>query len=296
MSKVQRGYSATVGGGKYVAQRAGKFVTLSPGIIRDGEIESGVRMVFDRPTGIGNSVGAEVELEIRPGAVVYPDKGINSLMVVECVVEYRDNVGITKTFGVERKWDGGYLLTYASVGIPEKIYEWIKGSISKQVMSNEEVRLDEAVGTQRPSFTFHEGYYWTNVKCAPMARDRKPGYFYFMRGDRAEEVVDHVRFMKKSGKSLRALGCFTFRLSRRKGRGPRSWTLGFTMTGVQLIGFSEAHGPGIGDPVSNSVDTSVTADAELCEAMDRISFGDEDEEDEDSEKEEGNDLGDELDG
>ena len=84
-------------------------------------------------TDISERLGSPTPLFTMNIGVGYNDESCGGLFVIEgAVLEYRNNIGIvtTKTFA-NRSAQIGYLVTYASVGIPEKRYEWLIGHIEQ---------------------------------------------------------------------------------------------------------------------------------------------------------------------
>ncbi|CAM9380554.1 unnamed protein product, partial [Discosporangium mesarthrocarpum] len=81
---------------------------------------------------IGCSVGASSSIFVKSGATIFDDGAVSTTIVSPCILEYRKKVGEIRNYKKRtRSWNGGYLMSYASVGLERSIMEWLKYKFSE---------------------------------------------------------------------------------------------------------------------------------------------------------------------
>ena len=291
-----RAMKAREGGGKYITRnKEGNLTNTDEAVLRlDGfKNKPDVKIVYDAEADISASIQIDGAMRIRNGYVRYPDDGATATLMMEVIIQYRDTVGITKKFTRDkRSWDGGYGLTYMSVGISGTQYNFLRSATEKALGESSSVQWDDAVN---PPFREDEGYYWTNAKCSSKASDRKSGFFLVVKNGEKAQVQDHVTMMSAVARNLLGVGSFTFRLKNSTKKNSKAWTFGLTMNSFQVRTYSDIRGPQLVDTTAPAVLKEYEADDQLMIDLKGISLGnegeagdsgEEEESDEESEEEE----------
>lgn len=104
---------------------------------------------------IGENIGSVNNIEMGDTAIVFPDEAISTTYLFkDVVVEFRSNAGDVKVRGRgENKFESAYLVSYVSIGIPSKRFDWLRTNIS--------------AGKQKVSyanFVENQGYHWVTAK------------------------------------------------------------------------------------------------------------------------------------
>lgn len=142
---------------EYIAQtKKGMHLTMKSILSEDpSDDPEGLRLMCGPVRSIGENIGAVNNIEMADVGVIYPDDSISTTFLFKgVIVEYRPSAGQVRVRGRgENKFDSAYLVSYVTIGIPAKRFNWLKEEMkhSRQNISYS-------------NFIENQGYYWVTAK------------------------------------------------------------------------------------------------------------------------------------
>ena len=187
---------------------------------------------------ISNAINAQGVVVVRDILVEYEGGDSSTLFPIgDIVVEYRPNAGRVTTrkgSGGKSTFNSGYLVTYASVGIPEAVFSSIVDKF-RSGCEGSSIELEKA--------TRHDGYVWMPVKLP--TDDPILAYVVDSEGDEVE-VGKLLDLIAESKSSMKGYGTITLRLKQSRSRtAPSSnkFSLAGTLSAIQITDVTSLSSP-----------------------------------------------------
>src|SRR5882724_2937166 len=251
---------------------------------------------------ISSALASTNILKVRDALVEYEGGDISAVVpIANAVIEHRANMGVATVRGStndSNMFPTGYMVTYASVGIPEDIYRVIVKKLESAVGSKVRIELDKAQA--------NDGYMWFPIKLPnPVKVDRgnvvnnrcmTTVYVYTEDGG-SQEAGDLLNYMTTVGQSIVCYVTVALRLKHTRRRNmPDSnvYQLAMTLVGVQAVDVTDLSCPPLNTQTGSAL-VSVPASNRLMKAMTQESevMGEDEEDVEEDETQERHDARDE---
>ena len=242
------------------SQVNGEYIRVGDGVlsfsdkawIGEGELDrlEGSQITLGRDRDISNAVNSAGIVIIRDAQLRYPGGDVSVLLPVsDVVIEYRATVG---RYAERRAGTGkstfmsGYLSTYASVGIPEKSFDFI--------MKRIRASADPRTKVQLPKVQHNDGYCWMPAKIPHIVKTDALGKMTvnpvirmsFYDGEFEYDAGNILDVFMNVGKSLVGSCTFSARLKHSRPRNAvdsHQFDLGLTITGFQMMDTTELRSP-----------------------------------------------------
>jgi len=245
------------GGGKYLSVKD-STVTFKANawLLEKSEVLEQVRFIGpERPRDISDAVNAQGVVKVKDLQVRYPDGGVSTpLPVGNIIVEYRPNMGtktIRRGMGGKAHFETGYMITYASVGIPTQVFNVIVREVERS-SPEYNVRFNKVVE--------HDGYSWMPVKIpAPYS----PLMVIIKKGKDYTSISSILDFMlSMNGQSVMGYGAFSFRIKHTRASNMpdnNAYEFGLTLIGFQATDITKRCAPPLNNrPAARLVDIDVS--------------------------------------
>lgn len=272
MSLTANTLSSVVGGGYVGIDENGCFVKPE-GHLDDESLElEKVSVGLDPSRDISQSMGTNNCVRIRGARLIYPDGDVSTSLVCTGVLENRATIGIVKEYGRSnsRRWQGGYMRSFATIGIPTDVYEWLKRAVDKAI----------GVPSQTPDWSksnkVKDGFNWLTVKVpdSTSRADALEDFMSIVRQGACIVVKDPIKVMQSLKANLYGVLSMSFRLKRtadHETRLPARWDLGITVHHIQIIRTTPFSSPPISDRVL-AASTSDEAADDVAEIVSNLSL------------------------
>src|SRR5882724_633471 len=187
---------------------------------------------------ISDAINAHGHVLVRDIVLEY-ERGDTSTMfpIADVIVEHRPNIGKVirrKGPGGKSSFESGYLVTYASVGIPESVFNAIL----------EKIRLASTSSTMEPEkVTHHDGYAWMPMKLP--SEDKIIVHGVDDKGSEVE-IGPLADLVSESGWSILGYGAVTFRMKQSRARGApptNKFSLAATISALQAVDLTRLSSP-----------------------------------------------------
>jgi len=194
---------------------------------------------------ISSGVGSASAIHIRDLQLKYPGGGVTVIVPIkELVVEYRPTTGVVAprmTLDKKSRFNNGYLVTYASIGMPESVYQVLTDKIRPYAGGDHPLI---------PKARVHSGYVWLPVKVP----DARPINIWVQDEDgKPEELGTIVDFFKAIQQSMIGSATLAFRLKRIAKDvhlGSNEYELAATLTAFQPTDVTELQSPPLNNQAS----------------------------------------------
>ncbi|KMS93530.1 hypothetical protein BVRB_030550, partial [Beta vulgaris subsp. vulgaris] len=147
--------------GTYIRKDGNVYNLTEQSILDNDDLLNQTNLTFDSEQDISASLNTANSIFIRTGAVVYPNGEVSLFLYLPCIVEYRNNIGKSRSYGTgDRTWQTNYLGTYASVGIGENVLAWLADRIDDEI---EDASMRPPWEDERTTkIRMHDGHAWMN--------------------------------------------------------------------------------------------------------------------------------------
>ena len=242
------------------AQVSGEYITVGDGVlsfndkawISEAELDrlDGAQITLGRDRDIIDAVNSAGIVIIRDAQLRYPGGDVSVLLPIsDVVVEYRATAGkyAEKRAGTGKStFVSGCLSTYASVGIPEKSFDFI--------MKRIRASADPRTKVQLPKVQHNDGYCWMPAKIPHVVKTGALGkvtvspviHMSFYDGEFEYDAGNILDVFMNVGKSLVGSCTFSARLKHSRPRNAvdsHQFDLGLTITGFQMMDTTELRSP-----------------------------------------------------
>jgi len=251
-SKVADGQNITIDGG------AISFHVAS--WLSEDNLERGLRWTcqVSPPRDISYAVNAENMVIMRDIQMRYPGGDMSTLFpVANAIIEYRPSIGrVSKRRNRQGKseFDSGYMVTYASVGVPTAVFQSLVASI--QVGSGQAT-------VDVPKLQENDGYSWMPMKIPPPSSPLK-AYALLNQGEADAGQVSEL--LKVVEESLLCYVTLSVRLKHTRARtapDSRRFDLAATVTSCQIIATTKLCSPPLNSNITRHlVDIRVSQELE----------------------------------
>ena len=254
---------------------------------------------------ISNALASANILKVRDVLVEYEGGDVSAVVpIADVIIEHRANMGVAAIRGSTAdasKFPTGYMVTYASVGIPVGIYNVIMSKLRSAVAGKVKIELDKA--------QHNDGYVWFPTKLPnPIKLDRgnitnnkcMTTVYVYTKEEGSQEAGDLLTYMRAVGQSILCYATIAMRLkhTRRKTAPDNNvYQLATTLVGVQAIDITSLSCPPLNMQAGAAL-VNVEASSRLMHAMTsggRESDSGEEEEEAEEEGEDDKKAGDSVD-